>query len=417
MFHIVSGTVFGKSSPSNRINVGMIGTGRWAKQRNIPQFLQSEHSQIVVVCDVDSWRMNNAKRQVEKYYSEKRGKDYSGCKTFHDFRELLQCKDIDAVMISTPDHWHVPIGIAAARAGKHICVEKPLSTCIAHGRMLADAVKKYGVVSRTDSEFRSLDQFKRAVEIVRNGGIGQLTTIHTSVPAPLSGGPIGAQPTMPVPEELDYDFWLGPVFKAPYTEKRVHPIKGYSRPGWMRVEDYCNGMISNWGTHLNDIAQWGNRTDRTGPISVEGSGTFTKGLWNMISSFDLKYTYANGVELIYNIDKPYVKFEGTEGWVIARYDEKVNLSASRLSILQTPAKEFSVKDVLMDKEDFLVAIKESRETLEPVEVGHRTVSICQIGLIATKLGRKINWDPETEKFKDDNAANAMIDRPVRGNWL
>ena len=252
---------------------------------------------------------------------------------------------------------------------------------------------------------------------MRNGGIGQLTKIHTGVPAPLSGDPIGPQPTMPVPEELDYNFWLGPAFKTPYTEKRVHPIKGYHRPGWMRVEDYCNGMISNWGTHLNDIAQWGNHTDRTGPVSVEGVGSFTKGLWNTISSFDLKYTYANDVELIYKIDKPYVKFEGTEGWVIARHGEEVNLSTSRPSILKTPVKEFSAKDVLMDKEDFLVSIKEGRETLEPVEVGHRTVSICQIGLIATKLGRKINWDPATEKFKDDNAANAMIDRPVRGNWL
>ena len=184
----------------------------------------------------------------------------------------------------------------------------------------------------------------------------------------------------------------------------------------MRIDDYCNGMISNWGSHLNDIVQWCNNSERTGPVSVTGTGEFSKGLWNTVSKFNLEYEYADGVKLRYKIDRPYVRIEGTDGWLQADYGK--GLSASSKDILNSPieADEVSYASTLEDKVDFLQAIKEGRETLEPVEVGHRTVSLCQIGLIAAKLGRPLKWDPTKETFLDDNAADALLSRPTRGSW-
>ena len=177
---------------------------------------------------------------------------------------------------------------------------------------------------RTDSEFRSLPNFHRACELVRNGRIGEVRTIHVGVPPePTGGEPSGAEP-MPVAEELDYDMWLGPAPLAPYTEKRVHPHHGYGRPGWMRILDYCDGMITNWGSHLIDIAQWGNNTDRTGPVEVWGQGEYpSSGLWNVLLSFEVQYRYRSGVQLIYKIDNPYVRFVGTQGWIHAQWNEEL----------------------------------------------------------------------------------------------
>ncbi len=413
---IAPSRVFGAEAPSKRITVGMIGVGRQARYANLPQLLASSEAQVVAVCDVDSWRVAQAKSFVEEAYAKQSGTGYTGCATSGDFRELLARDDIDAVMISTPDHWHVPIGIAAAKAGKHFSCEKPLSTCIAHGRKLCEAAKKAGVVTRTDSEFRSLRIMQQAVECVRNGRIGKLQRIHCN--SPEDSIPIGNPEPMPVPEELNYDLWLGPAADAPYTMQRVHPVKVLEeRPGWLRISDYTNGMVANWGSHLNDIVQWAHDSDRSGPAAVEGTGQFSDGLWNTIVDFDLTYEYADGVVLKYTMGgDATIRFEGTDGWVSVQYPDKVE--ASRPEILQEPlgAGELDLRGTLSDKEDFLHAIKASGQTLEPVEVGHRTVSLCQIGLIAIQCGRKLRWDPEKEVFADDTGANGMLDRPVRGEW-
>jgi len=274
--NVVPSYLLGRTAPSNRINVAMIGLGRQTVDPNIPQFLKSDNAQIVAVCDVDSWRLGNGQKQVNDYYGQQKGFSYNGCDAYGDFRKVMLRKDVDAVMISTPDHWHVPLAIEAARAGKHISLEKPISTCIEHGRQLVKAIKKYGVITRNDSEFRTLPKFSRAVELVRNGRIGKVQRIFVAVPAELNGTALPPTPSMPVPSELNYDMWLGPAWEAPYTEKRVHAIKNYGRPGWMRVDSYCNGMISNWGAHLMGIVQWGNNTEYSGPISIEGTGEFDK---------------------------------------------------------------------------------------------------------------------------------------------
>ncbi|UCC99752.1 MAG: Gfo/Idh/MocA family oxidoreductase, partial [Phycisphaerales bacterium] len=256
---LVPAPLFGADAPSNRITIGMIGMGRQAYHSNLKFFLGAADAQVVAVCDADTWRLDNARKAVERHYAGERSAGaFKGCSTYRDFRELLDRTDIDAVMISTPDHWHVPMAIAAARAGKDISCEKPLTLSIAGGRALSDTVRRYNRVFRTDSEFRSHACFQKACELVLNGRIGKVHTIRTGVPAGDVGGP--PEPEMPVPVELDYDMWLGPAPYAPYTLDRVHPRGSYNRPGWMRVPDYCEGMVTNWGAHLNDIAQWGNAT-------------------------------------------------------------------------------------------------------------------------------------------------------------
>jgi hypothetical protein len=413
---IIPSYLLDRRSPANRINVAMIGLGRQTVNPNIPQFLKSENAQIVAVCDVDKWRLANGQKQVNNYYSLQKGFTYKGCDAFGDFREVLQRKDIDAVMIATPDHWHVPVAIEAARAGKHISLEKPISTCIEHGRQLVKAIKKYGVITRNDSEFRTLPKFARGVELVRNGRIGKLQRILVAVPS--DGPPLPVQPTMPVPPELNYDFWLGPAWETPYTEKRVHDIKiNTTRPGWMRVDSYCNGMISNWGAHLMGIVQWGNNTEYSGPINIEGTGEFDKGLWNTLNKFNIKYRYASGVEVFFKIERPYVRFEGTDGWIEIEYSDK--LTASSRAILDSPISkdEVSFMNMLSDKEDFLYAIKNGKQTAEPLETAHRTISMCQLGLIAIKTGSALTWNPDTEEITDDNAASALLNIPIREKYF
>lgn len=413
---IVPSSVLGANAPSNRITVGMIGMGRQAFHSNLKSFLNSPDTQVVAVCDVDAWRLDNACKAVEKHYAKgRRSNTFKSCSAYKDFRKLLARTDIDVVMISTPDHWHVPISIAAAKAGKDICCEKPLNLSIAEGRILSDTVGRYNRVFRTDSEFRSHSFFQRACELVLNGRIGKLHTIHTGVPAGDRACP--PQPNMAVPDELDYDLWLGPAALAPYTEKRVHPQHSYDRPGWMRIRDYCEGMVTNWGAHLNDIAQWGNGTERTGPVKVEGSGKYpSDGLWNVLLSFEIRYRYANGVQLIYKTSRPYVRFEGTDGWVEADYNSR-SLKAHPESILKSPLRPDEIHLPLKDeKRDFIDAVKTRGQTLADAEVGHRTTSLCQLGHIAIQLGQKLRWDPAAEQFINDNAANRLLNRPMRSPW-
>jgi myo-inositol 2-dehydrogenase/D-chiro-inositol 1-dehydrogenase len=413
---IVPASVLGANAPSNRITIGMIGMGRQAFHSNLKPFLNSSDTQVVAVCDVDAWRLDNARKAVENHYAkDNRSDTFKGCPVYKDFRELLARMDIDAVMISTPDHWHVPIAIAAARAGKDICCEKPLTLSIAEGRALSDTVRRYKRVFRTDSEFRSHSCFQRACELVLNRRIGKVHTIHTGVPA----GDIACspQPIMTVPEELAYDLWLGPAPLTPYTEKRVHPPHSYDRPGWMRVLDYCEGMVTNWGAHLNDIAQWGNGTERTGPVEVEGTGKYpSDGLWNVLLDFEIQYKYANGVRLIYKINRPYVRFEGTDGWIEADYNSR-SIKTGPESILKTPIRPDEIHLPLKDeKRDFIDAVKTRGRTLEDAEVGHRTTSLCQLGHIAIQIGRKLKWDPDAERFINDDSANHLLSRPMRSPW-
>lgn len=409
-----AGLLLGKASPGNRVAVGVIGIGRQTVHTNLPQFFAMPDVQVVAVCDVDAWRLANAKKQVDAAYAQQSATGaFKGCAAYQDFRELLARPAIDAVFIGGPDHWHVQMSMAAIRAGKNVSCEKPITRCIGDGRALSDLVKKHGRVFRTDSEFRSLENFHRAVTLVRNGRIGKLHTIRTGVPGTDVGCP--PQPEMPVPPELDYERWQGPATRAPYTQKRVHTPGSYERPGWMRHRYYCDGMITNWGAHLNDIAQWGNGTDRTGPVEVEAQGTYPPpdSFWNVLLNFHAQYRYANGVRLFYKTDeRVYVRFEGSEGWIFAEYQKPLQAEPATVLNAKIGANEihFPFKS---DKRDFIDAVKTRGDTLEDAEVGHRTTTVCHLANIAIQVGTKLEWDPARERFTNSPAANELVSKWIQ----
>jgi len=408
----------GRAAPSNRITVGMIGMGRIVVCSNLKAFLKAPDVQVVALCDVDRWRLALEEKRTSVWGGQVKPEDVKGVARYTDFREVLARKDVDAVMISTPDHWHVPMAIAAVKAGKDVCLEKPITRSIGEGRLLSDLVTKHKRVFRTDSEFRSKKNFHRACELVRNGRIGKLHTIRTGVPIDKFG--MAPNKVTTPPKELDYDMWLGPAAKAPYSSDRVHTPKAYTRAGWMRILDYCDGIVTNWGTHLNDIAQWGNDTDRTGPVEVEakpGSKYPEAGnLWNVLVEFEVHYRYANGVRLIYKTDKPYVKFEGSKGSLYTLFGGP--LKAEPQSLLEEKIGPDETHLLLKhEKRDFIDCVKSRGQTLEDAEVGHRTTSLCHLAHIAVQVGGKLKWDPHKERFTNSDAANKLLSLPPgRAPW-
>ncbi len=415
---IIPSTVLGKNAPGRQINVGMLGTGRQAINANLKNgFLKLQNCRVVAVNDVDSWRMDLAEKTVNDAYSSSE-KSYKGVKKYGDYRDLIADKDVDAVMISTTDHWHAPATIAAVLAGKHVCMEKAFTVAPMHGKAVVEAVKKTGVTGRLDSEFRSIREMNRAVELVHNQVIGELIEVEVGVPGELSGSALGPQEIMPVPKELNYDMWLGPAFPAPYTMQRVHePGTINSRPGWLRISDYCNGMITNWGAHLIDIALWGMKKEYENPVIVEGKGTFDSGIWNTVNAFQLEYHFEDGMNLKYLIDVPFVKFIGKDGWIRIEYPDKLTASHDDILNSETWPNGISYRDTLSDKADFLRAIETGKPALEPLEVGYNVYLLTMMGLISITLDSRLKWDQQVGLFTGDNAANAMLTRPYREKWL
>ena len=414
---IVPSTVFGRTAPSNTIQMGCIGVGRQGQgdmQELIYRGLETG-ARVVAVCDVDAHRMEDAQWLVDKIYSMELGKDTTkSCAAYRDFRELLARKDIDGVLIVTPDHWHGPVAIDAAKAGKDIYLEKPLTYSITEGRKLVKAVRKNKRILQVGSQQRSSTYFLMACEMVRNQRIGKLHTIHVWLPQDQGTG--DAEP-MPVPVNLDYDFWLGPKPQASFTEDRVHPQRSYNRPGWLQVEEYSRGMITGWGSHMNDTAQWGNGTDDTGPVEIEAKAEFPdRGLFDVHTTFRAEGMYANGVRLIMETGDPAgVRFEGDRGFVFVR---RGAIEPSDRELLRDKIREDEIKLYRSTNhmKDFLEAMRSRKDPVAPVEAGHRSNSICVITHIAMKLGRKLRWDPEAELFINDDEANRWLDYPHRKPW-
>jgi predicted dehydrogenase len=391
--------------PSRQITIGMIGTGGHGMGWNLPPFLGMEDVRVVAVCDVDRQRMLDAKKVVDEKYQN------TDCATFDDFRDLLVRKDIDAVMISTPDHWHVPISILAAQAGKDVICEKPTLT-IREGRTLCDVIKKNNTIYQTSIEDRAIPVYHRMAQLVRNGYIGELQKIIVRVPDAdvLQMHPASTE-TMPVPEGFNYDMWLGPAPEAPYSPGRCHF-------NFRWIYDYSGGMLTDWGAHYVDTAQWANDTERSGPVSCEGKGEFLSGdIYNTANNFDLNYEYANGVSMRIHSGGTAIGFEGTEGWIQC-LGWRGDLEASNKSLLDLELKNSDDKLYTAESEhrNFIDCVKSRKETFVPVEVGHRTASALHIGNIAMLLGRKVNWDPQKEEFVNDDEANAMRSRESRDPW-
>ena len=406
--YIISSSVFGKSSgvvPSNRITLGFIGVGDHGTKVNLRNFLGNSDAQIVAVCDVDTDRRNTARDMVNKEYGNQ------DCAAYNDFREVIARNDIDAVVISTPDHWHVLPAVAAAKSGKDVFCEKPLTLTVQEGRVLSDTMQRYKRVFQTASENRSKWNFLRACELVRNGRIGKLHTIHTELP---DGRAIHGQGDIrtpaPVPEGFDYDMWLGQAPQKPYSPGRCHW-------NFRWILDYSGGQLTDWGAHINDVAQWGNNTEHTGPISVDGHGVFEPDdLYDTATEWEITFEYANGVTLICKSGRPSVRFEGTDGWVFCYWD---SLEASSPEILksQIGPEEIHLRTCPQrEQRDFLNCVKTRQDTYAPAEVGHRSITLSHIGNISMMLRRKLRWSPDTERFIDDEQANRMLSRPMRSPW-
>jgi myo-inositol 2-dehydrogenase/D-chiro-inositol 1-dehydrogenase len=414
---IVPSSVFARPAPSDALQFGCIGVGRQGQadmQELIYRGLEAG-ARVVAVCDIDAHRLENARWLAEKIYTLEAVKGaYKGIDVCHDFRELLARKDIDGVNIVTPDFWHATVAVAAAKAGKDIYLEKPLTYCVAEGRKLVRAVRANKRILQVGSQQRSSIQFLMACELTRNRRIGKLQTIRVWLPEDQGAG--DPRP-LPIPANLDYEFWLGPSAEAPYCEDRVHPQMSYERPGWLQIEPYCLGMITGWGSHMVDIAQWGNGTEDTGPVSIEASGEFPdRGLFNVHTKFHAEAMYANGVHMIIETGDPAgVRFEGERGWIFV---QRGNIQASDPEILRWKPGQGEVKLYQSGNhmKNFLECVRSRKEPAAPVEVGHRSNTICMITHIAMKLGRKLAWDPAAERFTGDEEANSRLDYPHREPW-
>jgi predicted dehydrogenase len=418
----------GSVAPSDRVVLACIGLGIQGVS-NMRMFLRNPEVQVVALCDVYEPQRLKAKKLVDEAYGNQ------ACGLFKDFREVVQRRDIDAVQITTPDHWHPIIAIEAARKGKHMYFEKPIGWSVRAAQAVRKAVQENKVVFQFGTQQRSEGSFRRACELVRNGRIGELKTILVGVPGGVS---LPDQPTEPVPKELDYEMWLGPAPWAPYSFERCRPYT--DRPGedwtrnystWYHISDYCIGFIGNWGIHHLDIAQWGNGTEDTGPVEVEGTGTFpTAGLADCVLTWQVENRYANGVTMVHMDDETSSKhplqagghghgilFLGPEGWV---HVDRSRIDAHPQSLLRSSIGPNEVNLFRSDEEghhgNFVKAIKGQTKTASPVDAAVRSDTIAWLDQIAIKLGRKLRWDPIKEAFVNDDEANRMLDRPMRAPW-
>ncbi|MBD3413347.1 MAG: twin-arginine translocation signal domain-containing protein [Candidatus Aminicenantes bacterium] len=414
---IVPSRIFGRNAPSRILTMGCIGVGRQG-QGDMQQLIYrglEKGARVVAVCDVDSHRREDAQWLVDKIYSsELQKQSYKACAAYKDYRDLLERKDIDGVLIVTPDHWHAPIAVAAAHSKKDIYLEKPLTYSIAEGQQLVRAVRQNKRILQVGSQQRSSPYFLKACELTRNQRIGKLNTIRVWLPQDQGAG--DPQP-MPVPKNLDYDFWTGPVLKEPFTEDRVHPQRDYSRPGWLQIERTCRGMITGWGSHMNDIAQWGNGTEHTGPVEIKATAEFPdRGLFDVHTAFKAEALYENGIRLFMETGNPAgVRFEGSDGWIFVQRGA-IKASDQELLRQKMGSDEIKLKRSTNHMKNFLQSMQTREDPVAPVEVGHRSNSVCVLAHIAMKLKRTLQWDPQEEQFVNDEEANQWLDYPHRKPW-
>ena len=412
-----------RPSASDRITMGVIGTGNQGTG-DMQNFLADERVQVVAVCDLNKespgyWDGAIAGREparilVEWHYARaKRSGSYKGCTAYEDFRDLLARKDIDTVLIAVPDHWHsIPV-IEAARAGKDIYGEKPLSLTISEGRAMANTVKASNRVFQCGSQQRSDVRFRKACEIVRNGGIGKLETVLVGLPGgtPDIGHTGDRQDPEPVPEGFNYEMWLGPAPEAPYAPGRCHV-------NFRWILDYSGGQITDWGGHHPDIAQWGMGTELTGPTAIRnGQAQWAKEkLWNTAVDYYFEAHYASGVTMrVSSRLRGGVTFQGSDGsvWV-----NRGAIEATPQSLLDWQPKENDLHLYRSDNHarNFIDCVISRKETAAPIEQAHRSITIAHLGNISLRLGRDIRWDPATEQIIGDESASQMLSRPMRKPW-
>ncbi len=393
-----------KIGPNDTIQVGVIGPGgsRGGYRQGLHDtwaVAQQKGVKVVAACDVDAVHLQEACKTF--------GPD---CKGYKDFRELLARRDIDAVVIGTPDHWHTYICIAAMKSGKDVYCEKPLTLTIGEGKKLVQVWRETKRVFQTGSQQRSDGRFRLACELVRNGRIGRLTRVEAHLPTGPTGGPFEVKP---VPQDLDWDMWLGPAFHTDYVWERTH---GNFR-WWL---EYSGGMMTDWGAHHNDIAQWGMGTDRSGPLRIESTGKAPNpgfNCYNTFPEFAIDYTYPGGVILhTTNQGENGVQFNGDEGWIFV---SRGRIGASDQKLLDEPLPKDAIKlyESNNHAQNFVDCIRTRKQPICDAEIGHRSVSVCHLGNTSLRLGgRRLDWDPVKEEFINDAEANGYINRGQRGPW-
>ena len=417
----------GSIPPSEKIVMGCIGVGSMGGG-HLRSLAAQDDVRMVAVCDLRRKFRERARQRVDERYGD------SGCATYNDFRELLARPDIDAVCIATPDHWHALIALEAAKNRKDMYLEKPVDVHMAAAKALREAVNRYGVVFQFGTQQRSSQEFRFGCELVRNGRIGKL---HTIVVGSLPGAELANQPIQPEPDpnEFDYDMWLGPAPWAPYTFERA-ASRAEGSPGyWMHIHDYCLGCLSGaWGIHHVDIAQWGNNSDDTGPVEIEGTGVLPQdGLCDTALTWRVEHAYANGVKMIH-MDSRHTEqefpqfvtpvlqyrgcgilFLGTDGWVIV---SRGGIDAQPKSLLQTTFDSSEPRLPVSNNHErnFLECVKSRRPPISSIESAVRSDTICHLDDIAIRLGRKLHWDPKAEQFLNDDQANRLLTRPLRSPW-
>ncbi len=386
-----------RADANSRIVLGAIGCGGQGTHI-MNEARQDKNVQVVAVCDVDATHRKTIAKKV--------GND---CKDFEDFRQLLDNGDINAVTVGTPDHWHTLIAIAAMKKGKDVYCEKPLTLTIAEGKALAKVAKETGRIFQVGSQQRSDARFRLACELVRNGRLGKVKTVETWIGSNPKGGPFKvSQP----PPELNWDFWQGQTPNVDYVRERCH----YQFRWWY---EYSGGKMTDWGAHHNDIAQWGLGMDGNGPVAIEAEGEKPSAdphSYNCHPTFKVTYTYANGTKLVCTSKENGVRFEGEDGkWIFVSRGE---IKASDQKLLDEPLPPDAVRLYVSNHHmgNFLEGVRTRKQTVCPAEVGHRSVSVCHLGVIALRSGKKLKWDPVQEVFVGDEEANKWLSRPMRAPW-
>lgn len=426
---IIPARLFGADAPSKKITVAQIGCGRMGRS-DLGNVLNESLARVVAVCDLDSHRLAEGKKMAEEFYTE-RGESGVNVKTFHNYHDVLASSEIDAVIITVPDHSHALVAIEAAIAGKHIYVQKPVTYSIVEAMALRKTVEAKKIILQTGSQQRSerpWGSFRKASEAVRNGRIGQVRTIQIGISV---DKPSGKKPAaMRVPENLDYERWLGSAPEQPYMEGRTHPQDSLEgRPGWIATEDFGLGMITNWGAHHVDIAQWALGQELGGPLTVDGRAKFVKNdLVTAHTSYHVEMTYPGNVRLILDDKIPTgIRFEGDEGWIFCTRSGEVDAAGgeldreARLPLRASDKKILSPLDAnavrwMPSKShhgNWLESITANRPPIAPIQQSARSLEACAAGWISMKLKRKLTWDAATEMFIGDDAANALRGRKSR----
>ena len=408
--NLIPASVFGQNAPGNRINVGFIGMGLIVGGHQ-SHCCGRDDVQVVAVCDVDRTRRENARERVNAAYAKKTGAgSYKGCDAVNEFEQVVLRSDIDAVFVTTPDHWHAPISVMAMRHGKDVYCQKPMTLTLREGRIVSDVQRQYGAVFQVGSQQRSERAFRKACEIVRNGWIGKVHTAYANLG---EFPPAQTLPEQPIPDGFDYDRWLGPTPWYPYNEQRV---KGNYGGGWRCFWDYGSRKNGDWGAHHFDIIQWALGMDNSGPVRFIPRG--------FEGAKHQTHLYADGTKVLRNNDTDkldmkghMIRFIGEKGEVCVSRGGKIDTTPVELADRPLAPGDTQLYTVTKGHEDnFFECIKTRKVTICPAEVGHRTATICHLSGIAERLGRPVTWDPAKETITGDAEASRWLDRPRRAPY-